>query len=172
LCPARRIRSSIPTICVVGRSGVGKTTLLENLIRELKRRGYRVATVKHHHQPGLEIDQPGKDSWRHAQAGSDFVVIVAPDKLASIRRVEREPTLDEVVAGISGVDVILVEGYKWANRPKIEVMRAERSLEPVCAPDELLAIASDVIGPSYDVPHFNLDDAAGLANLIETHFPH
>jgi len=80
--------------------------------------------------------------------------------------------LDEVVAGISGVDVILVEGYKWANRPKIEVMRAERSLEPVCAPDELLAIASDVIGPSYDVPHFNLDDAAGLANLIETHFLH
>ncbi len=172
MCPIGRIESSIPTICVVGRSGVGKTTLLENLIRELKRRGYRVGTVKHHHQPGLEVDQPGKDSWRHAQAGSDFVVIVAPDRLASIRRVDREPTLDEIVAGICAVDVILVEGYKWADKPKIEVMRAERSLEPVCVPDELLAIASDVTVPSYEIPHFKLDDAAGLANLIETHFLH
>ena len=159
-------------MCVVGRSGVGKTTLLEKLIPELKQRGYRVATVKHHHQPGLEIDQPGKDSWRHAQAGSDFVIIVAPDKLASIRCVDREPTLDEIVAGISGVDLILVEGYKWADKPKIEVMRAEHSLEPVCSPDELLAIASDVTVPSYDIPYFNLEDVVGLVNLIETHILH
>ena len=120
------IGESLPTICVVGRSGVGKTTLLEDLIREFKRRGYRVATVKHHHRPGLEIDQPGKDSWRYAQAGSDLVVLAAPDKLASIRRVDYEPTLDEIVAGISGVDIILVEGYKGADKPKIEVLRAAK----------------------------------------------
>ena len=78
--------AAIPVVCLVGRSGVGKTTLLEKLIPELKRRGYRVATVKHHSRPGFEIDRPGKDTWRHAQAGSDHVIIAAPDRVASIRR--------------------------------------------------------------------------------------
>jgi molybdopterin-guanine dinucleotide biosynthesis protein B len=153
----------------VGRSDVGKTTLLEKLIPELKRRGYRVATVKHHAHPGFEIDQPGKDTWRHARAGSDHVVIAAPDKVAAIRRVDREPTLDEIVAAINDVDIILTEGYKRADKPKIEVVRAARSREPICAPDELLAIVSDVTVP-FDVPRFELDDVKGLADLIEARF--
>lgn len=77
----------IPIICVVGRSKSGKTTLLEKLIPELKRRGYRVATIKHHSHPGFEIDVPGKDTWRHAQAGSDHVIISAPDKVADRKSV-------------------------------------------------------------------------------------
>ena len=84
---------TIPILSIVGKSGSGKTTLLEKLIAELKRRGYRVATIKHHAHPGFEIDQPGKDTWRHAQAGSDHVVIAAPDKIASIRRLERDNQL-------------------------------------------------------------------------------
>ncbi len=164
-----RPREAIPVLSIVGRSDVGKTTLLEKLIPELKRRGYRVATVKHHAHPGFEIDRPGKDTWRHARAGSDHVVIAAPDKVASIRRVDREPTLDEIIAEINDVDIILTEGYKRSNKPKIEVVRAARSREPICTPDELLAIVSDVAVP-FDVPQFELDDVEGLADLIEARF--
>ncbi|MCP4542950.1 MAG: molybdopterin-guanine dinucleotide biosynthesis protein B [Chloroflexi bacterium] len=156
-----------PTICIVGRSKSGKTTLLEKLIREFKQRGYRVATIKHHSHPGFEIDQPGKDTWRHAQAGSDHVVIAAPDKVAAIRRVDREPTLEEITATINGVDVILTEGYKRTGKLKVEIVRAERSTEPICTSDELLALVTDVAVP-YDLPKFSLDDVVGLADLIET----
>jgi molybdopterin-guanine dinucleotide biosynthesis protein B len=173
------VTPTIPIICVVGRSGSGKTTLLEKLIPELKRRGFRVATIKHHGhppgswpqgQPGLEIDQPGKDSWRHAQAGSDHVVLVGPDKVASIRRVDREPTLDEIAAAIRDVDIILAEGYKWAEKPKVEVVRAARGTGPVCPPEELLAVVSDAAAPVRGVPRFDLDDVSGLADLIENRF--
>ena len=86
---------SIPLVCVVGRSKSGKTTLLEKLIRELKNRGYRIGTIKHHSHPGIEMDKPGKDTWRHARAGRDHVVIAAPDQVASIRRVERDAQSSE-----------------------------------------------------------------------------
>lgn len=161
--------TTIPIICIVGRSNVGKTTLLEKLIPALKRRGYRVATIKHHSHPGFEIDQPGKDTWRHAQAGSDHVIIAAPDKVASIRRVEQEPTLDELAATISGVDIILTEGYKRSDKPKIEVVRAARSREPICVPQELVALATDV-PIALAVPQFDLNDAEGLAGLLEQRF--
>ena len=157
---------TIPMITFVGRSGAGKTTFLVRLIAELRQRGYRIATIKHHSHDGFEVDQPGKDSWRHAQAGSEHVVIAAPDKVAFIRRVEREPGLNEIAATMTDVDVILTEGYLRTGRYRIEVVRAERSPEPICQPDELLAIASDVRVP-YDVPLLGLDDAAGLVDLIE-----
>jgi molybdopterin-guanine dinucleotide biosynthesis protein B len=162
--------STTPILCIVGRSGSGKTTLLEKLIPELKRRGYRVATVKHHVHPGFEIDQPGKDSWRHAQAGSDHVVLAARDKVASIRLLDRELTLDEIAATIPGVDIILAEGYKWEAKPKIEVLRAARSSELVSRPEDLLAVVSDLASPVGDVSRFELDDVPGLADLIEIHF--
>ncbi len=156
-----------PIVCVVGRSKVGKTTLLEKLIPELKRRGYRVATIKHHSHPGFEMDKPGKDTWRHAQAGSDHVIIAAPDKVAAIRRVEQDPTLDELAATVTSVDIILTEGYKRSTRPKIEVVRAARSAQPICDPHEILAFATDVALPM-DIPQFPLDDVADLADLLET----
>ena len=159
----------IPIICVVGRSDVGKTTLLEKLIPELKRRGYRVGTIKHHAHPGFEIDHPGKDTWRHAQAGSDHVVIAAADKVSSVRLVDRELMLDEIAATISDVDLILAEGYKRTGELKIEVVRAARSTEPICTPEELLAVVSDVAVP-FDGPRFELDDVIGLADLIEARF--
>lgn len=161
--------TTIPIICIVGRSNVGKTTLLEKLIPALKRRGYRVATIKHHSHLGFEIDQPGKDTWRHAQAGSDHVIIAAPDKVASIRRVEQEPTLDELAATIREVDIILTEGYKRSDKPKIEVVRAARSREAICTPEELVAFATDV-PLALEVPQFDLNDAEGLAGLLETQF--
>jgi molybdopterin-guanine dinucleotide biosynthesis adapter protein len=154
-----------PVVCIVGRSKVGKTTVLEGLIRELKSRGYRVGTIKHHSHAGFEVDQEGKDSWRHAQAGSDHVVVAAPDKVASIRRLEHELALEELVAGMNDVDIVLAEGYKRSGQLKIEVVRAARSTEPICTPDEVMAVVTDV--PALPAATLlALDDAAGLADLI------
>jgi molybdopterin-guanine dinucleotide biosynthesis protein B len=158
----------IPVLSVVGKSGAGKTTLLEKLIRELKRRGYRVATVKHDAH-SFEIDHPGKDTWRHAQAGSDHVVIASPARIAHIQRVERELTLPEIVATISDADIILTEGYKRGPAKKIEVSRAEKGSELLCTRQELIAIAADQRF-DMDVPQFGLDDAARLVDLIERTF--
>ena len=158
----------IPIISVVGKSGVGKTTLLEKLIAELKQRGLRVAVVKHDVH-GFEIDQPGKDSWRLAQAGSDSVVIASPKRLALIKRLDREMALSEIAAFLTDVDIILTEGYKRGDAPKIEVSRRERGGELLCTADELVAVVSD---RSYDldVPQFGLDDARGIVDWLERRF--
>lgn len=161
--------NGIPVITIIGRSKSGKTTLLEKLIVELKRRAYRIATIKHHSHAGFDIDRPGKDSWRHAQAGSDHVIIAAPDKIASYRLLERELTLDEIIAGINDVDIILVEGYKRAGKPTLEVIRSEISLEPICPLEQCFAIASDVALP-LPIPRFDLSDVTGIARFIEGEF--
>ena len=156
---------NIPILSIVGRSGSGKTTLLENIIVELKRRGYRLATIKHHAHSGFEIDQPGKDTWRHAKAGSDLVIIAAPDKMATIRTLEHELTLDEIVSGIDGVDIILTEGYKRAGKPALEVVRAEVSTKPICNPDQLVALVTDTELDT-DVPQFHLQDVNQIVDFI------
>lgn len=157
----------VPVVSIVGRSNVGKTTLLEKLIAELKRRGYRVATVKHDVH-GFELDRPGKDSWRHAQAGSDLVVIAGPNQMAMIARTLRELSLDEIVARLPvEVDIVLTEGYKRGDRPKIEVSRAACGRELLCQPQELLALVTDQAFPGLGVPQYALEDVAGLADLLE-----
>lgn len=156
----------IPVISIVGgTSNSGKTTLLEKIIREAKRRRWRVATLKHDVH-GFEMDQPGKDTWRHAQAGADVVVISSPQRIALLERVAEDQPLDEVLARIRGVDVIFTEGYKHGNKPKIEVYRSAVHQELFAKPEELFAIASDI---SFDngIPCFGLDDARGICDLIE-----
>jgi molybdopterin molybdotransferase len=160
---------TIPMITFVGRSGAGKTTLLVRLIAELTQRGYRVATIKHHSHDGFEVDRPGKDSWRHAQAGSEHVVIVSPHKIASYRRLERELPLEEVAAGIHGVDLILVEGYKQARLPTVEVVRAANSRDLVGQPAFRFALVTD-LDLEIEVPRFSLEDVQGLADCIEARF--
>ena len=159
----------IPVVTVIGKSGCGKTTMLEKLVREFKRRNYRVATVKHHSHHGFDIDKPGKDSWRFAQAGSDHVVIASPDKLASYRKLERELSLDEISAGIADVDLILVEGYKQAGKPSLEVVRAENSRELIGGREQRFAVAAD-FPLDLGVPHFSLEDVGGIVDLIEERF--
>lgn len=156
---------AVPVISVVGKSGVGKTTALERILPELKRRGYRVGTIKHHVHP-FGIDLPGKDSWRHGQAGSDAVAISGPNKLAVIRTLEEEMPLDGIVALLGEVDLVITEGYKRGDKLKIEISRRERSTELLCRPDELLCVMADypVDAP---VAQFSLDDAAGVVDLIE-----
>jgi molybdopterin-guanine dinucleotide biosynthesis protein MobB len=156
----------IPVVSIVGKSNVGKTTLIEKLIRELKKRGYKVAVVKHscaNHL--LEIDKPGKDTWRHARAGADTVAIASPRLVAMFSYLEAERDLDEILVQIKGVDVILTEGFKKGNKMKIEVCRAAISRELCCRREELLAVAGD-FNPEVAVPYFDLNDAVGLVDLI------
>lgn len=156
----------VPIICVVGKSNTGKTTLLEKLIPELTRRGYRVGTVKHDVH-GFEMDKPGKDSWRHAQAGASAVVVSSPEKIAVIQRVEREKSLSQIAEMIGdAVDIILCEGFKRSGQLKVEISRSEVSTELLCSEEELVALVSDVRHP-LRVPQFGLDDVKGLADLLE-----
>ncbi len=156
----------VPILSVVGKSNSGKTTLLVKLIPELKRRGLRVATIKHHSRPGFEIDRQGKDTWRFAEAGSDHVVLAAPDKIASIRRLDREMSLDEIADGIKDVDLILTEGYIRSEKPAVEVVRAERSQDLISNPEQLIAVITDS-RLEVDCPQFDLDDASSIADFIE-----
>jgi molybdopterin-guanine dinucleotide biosynthesis protein B len=163
-------RGIAPVVSVVGRSGVGKTTALELIVRELKQRGYRVGTVKHDAH-GFDMDKPGKDSWRHARAGSDAVAVSGPRKMALIRQLDQEMPLDEIVSLMGGVDLVLTEGYKRGDKPKIEVTRREHGTELLCQAQELIGIMADY-AVSLPVPQFALDDAAGVVDLLERLYLH
>jgi molybdopterin-guanine dinucleotide biosynthesis protein B len=114
-------------VSFVGKSGSGKTTLIEAAVRELKKKGFRVAVVKHAHH-GFEMDRPGKDSWRFAQAGSDIVAVSSPGRLAMIEHVEGELDYDQVISRIgSKVDIVLVEGFKQSSKVKVDVSGEERN---------------------------------------------
>ena len=159
----------VPIVCVVGKSGVGKTYVIEKLVAELKGRGYRVATIKHS-ASGFDIDHEGKDTWRYAQAGSDTVTISSPQKIAIIRKVDHDHTLAELQRFIgSDFDIILAEGFKQDKAPKIEVHRKEFGPDLLCSKEELLAIATDE-KLKVDVPQYGLEDAPGLVDFIEKRF--
>jgi len=156
-----------PIVSVVGRSDSGKTTFLEKLIPALKARGLKLAVVKHDSH-GFEMDRPGKDTWRLREAGADAVMISAPNQMALIRRgLEREATLDELAAMVEGhVDLVLTEGYKSGDKPKIEVSREViMGGQLLCSREELLAVVADGPRP-VEVPQFGLEDAAGVADLL------
>ncbi|MEA1959889.1 MAG: molybdopterin-guanine dinucleotide biosynthesis protein B [Bacillota bacterium] len=156
--------TNTPVISFIAKSGTGKTTLIEKVIKGLKALDYKVAVIKHDAHR-FDMDKPGKDSWKMAQAGADIVVISSPEKVALIEKVEEEKTLDDVIAMLSPVDLILTEGFKFSANPRIEVFRAEVTKELLSEPHELLAIASDVQW-NIGVPCYHIDDADGVVNEI------
>lgn len=157
-----------PIVAIIGSSGSGKTTLLEKLLPELKSRGYHVATAKHTPH-GMTFDQPDKDSWRHLQAGSEAVVINSQEQLVLIKPVESEVTLDEVAQLLGqDYDLILAEGFKQSNAPKIEVHRKEAGL-PLRDIKGLIAIVTDEPRGT-KTRQFSLNDIKGLADLLEHDF--
>ena len=160
----------IPIVSIVGKSNSGKTTLIEKLVPELVRRGYRVATVKHDVH-GFDVDQEGKDSWRHKKAGAHTVVISSSTKLALIRDADHDASLAELRDKyIQDVDLVLSEGFKKNNQPKIEVFRKEIHRDLLCTEDDnLVAIATNQ-ALDVGVPCFDLNDTRGLADLIENEF--
>lgn len=157
----------IPIISIIGRRNSGKTTLIEKLIPELIKRGYGVATVKHHVHK-FDIDKEGKDSWRHKKAGAKISIVSSPKKIALFEDTDGDNTLEELRSNyIKGVEIILSEGYREGYQPKIEVARGETGKDLLCNyEDNLIAIVSS---QSYDisVPVFSPEDIKGLTNLIE-----
>jgi molybdopterin-guanine dinucleotide biosynthesis protein B len=158
-----------PIISVVGYSGAGKTTLMEKLISELTRRSYRVGSIKHDVH-GFEMDKPGKDSWRHKQAGACTTLISSPRQIGMVMDVDHDHNPDELKKFFSNVNVILTEGYKKQSRPKVEIFRSEIHDEPLCRSDDnIVAIMSD-IPVELKVRRFALDDVVGLVDFLVDRF--
>ena len=161
---------SPPIVCFVGRSNSGKTTLIERLIPELTRAGYRVATIKHAGH-GFDLDTEGKDSWRHKRAGASKVVVLSKGSLAMFADVPEELPVEQVRDQFvnDGIDLIIAEGWKSEGFPKVVVVREELQ-EVQVSLEGLLAVAS--IKPiECDVPWFDRDDVKSLAQLIISRFP-
>ena len=159
-----------PIVSIVGRSGCGKTTLIERLLPLLAARGARVATVKHHRHRS-PVDVPGKDSWRHARAGARAVVVAGAAELAFFRSVEGPPDLAQIVRDyLADMDLVLTEGFKEGPAPKIEVNRAAQGLGLLCGPgDNLIAVVTDR-AVAAAVPVFGLDAIEPLAAFIESRY--
>ena len=159
---------------LAGWSGSGKTTLMTALIPELVARGLSVSTVKHAHH-AFDVDQPGKDSWRHRQAGASEVMIVSERRWALMHELRGapEPGLDELVRRITPVDLLLVEGFKYHPHPKIEVHRPSVG-KPLLYPDDryIVAVAADEELPGLTLPRLPLGDAAAIADFIVQHDGH
>jgi molybdopterin-guanine dinucleotide biosynthesis protein MobB len=165
--------NTVPVVSIVGVAGSGKTTFLEKLIRELSDRGMRVATAKHYHHD-YDTDVPGKDSWRHAQAGSVVAMVSSPAKLSLVQRVPREMTIAELalIAHNAGSDILLTEGYKREGVNRVEISRrGTGAAELLTSADDLIALVTDMpeVAPA-GVAVFSLDDAAGVADLVQARF--
>lgn len=159
----------VPYLSIVGFSGSGKTTLMERLIGELTRRGLRIGSIKHDSH-GFEMDHPGKDSWRHKQAGAAVSMIASPHQIGMVRDVDRDHRLEELVAMLPDVDLAIAEGFKRGTHPKIEIHRPAANPESACKGDpHLLAVVSDT-ALEWGVPRFGLDEIGALADFVEKHF--
>ena len=151
---------------VVGWKNAGKTTLVERLVAEFVRRGWRIATVKHGHHD-LDVDQPGRDSWRHRAAGATEVAVLGGRRYAIMREVE--PTLDEVLARLLPADLVLIEGYKREAHRKIEVRAGG---EPMAGGDPaIVAIAADRRPIDTVLPWFRRDAVGDIADFIAARVP-
>jgi molybdopterin-guanine dinucleotide biosynthesis protein B len=160
----------LPILCFVGASNSGKTTYLEKIIPELCRRGYRVGTIKHDVH-GFEMDREGKDTWRHRKAGAGTIAISSPSQVASIRKVEAEMSIEELVAHYFWSEHLLItEGFKRSRFPKIEVFRTAVEPHPICGTeDNLIAVVTDD-AVEVDVPVFRFDQVEQMGEFIENRY--
>ncbi|MFZ1426735.1 MAG: molybdopterin-guanine dinucleotide biosynthesis protein B [Geminicoccaceae bacterium] len=153
---------------IVGWKNNGKTTLVERLVADFTAAGYRVSTVKHAHHE-VDLDQPGKDSWRHREAGAREVVLATARRWAVIHelREEPEPPLDALLARMTPVDLVIVEGFKRFPHPKLEVHRRERGTPLLAREDPtVVALAADVRFHDLALPQFELDNISGIMAFI------
>ena len=156
-------------ISIVGKSDSGKTTLLEKLIRDLTARGYKLGTAKHAHH-GFDLDQMGKDSYRHRQAGAASTLVIAKDTVALMKDDDSD-FAERMRTYLSDRDIIIVEGFKHLGLPKIEIFRKEsKHKAPLFLKDDtLMAFVSDSAFEP-DVPCFGLEDISAIADFIEDRF--
>ena len=156
---------------LAGWSGSGKTTVLVRLVPLLAGRGLRVSTVKHAHH-GFDIDHPGKDSYRHRGAGATEVLVASAKRWALIHELHEapEPELAELLARMTPVDLVLIEGFKRDPHPKLEIWRRSNG-KPLLCPDDphIVAVASDEPVEGLPVPRLDLNDTDALARFIIGH---
>lgn len=151
----------------VGHSGAGKTTLIEKLLPELTRRGVRVATLKHAHHT-VQLDTPGKDSWRYKQAGAVMSMLVTTHALQLVADTppERDPA-QLAQRFMNDADLVLAEGFSYSAGVKIEVLRRECGKPPRCSLEQnLIAMVTDEADVYPDLPHFGLEDVAGIVDFM------
>lgn len=155
-------------LSIVGTSGSGKTTLIEKLIPELKRRGYRIGTIKHTHHP-CDVDRRGKDTARHKIAGAETVILASRNRISLVKDMPCD-ALDQLMPYMTDLDLVITEGYKRENKPKIEVIRGETGKAPLYDghPDFIALVSDTDIDAA--VPVFDPDDAPTIADFIETCF--
>ena len=152
---------------LVGRSGSGKTSLMVRLLPELRRRGLTVSTIKHAHH-GFDLDHPGKDSFRHREAGAKEVMLVADARWALMHEIAdaREPPLEELVRRMAPVDFVLIEGFHTHGHPMIEVYRPSEGHALLWREgSNIVAVASDEPLPAVTVPVLDLNDAQAIATF-------
>ena len=152
---------------VIGWKNAGKTSLMERLVAEISGRGLRVSTVKHVHHD-VDLDQPGKDTFRHRTAGAEEVVLASANRMALLREHRgAEPELAVILARMAPVDLVLVEGYKRDAHPKIEVFRREAGHDLIQPGDPMVrAVATDAALAVLAVPVLDLNDTAAIADFI------
>ena len=154
-----------------GFSGSGKTTLVEQVVARLRGAGLRVSVVKHAHHD-FDIDHEGKDSWRHRQAGAYEVVIASDVRLAKIREFEQpsDPTVHDLIRELQPCDWVLVEGFKRARMPKIEVWRPSTGHEVQYPVDpDVVAICTDSAGElpvATTLPVLDLNDTQAVVDFL------
>jgi molybdopterin-guanine dinucleotide biosynthesis protein MobB len=153
-------------ISFVGKSSSGKTTLLEKVIAELKKRGHKVAIVKHSHHKD-DLDTAAKDTWRFTKAGSELSAINSLDHLAIYKRMDSYFDPQDIANYVLwDFDILLTEGFKGSNYPKIEIHRSEQGEELLTDPKLLLAVVTDK-PLKINVPQYSHDDISGIADIIE-----
>lgn len=159
-----------PLVAFVGWSDAGKTTFIEKLIPALVKSGLRVGTIKHDRH-GFEMDRPGKDSWRHKQAGAVTTLVSSPVRIGMVQDVDHDYSLDELLPFFRNVDLVLAEGYKHEAKNKIEVFRPPSpDSKPLCVNDSrLIALVSD-LPMDLGVPRFGLEDAGAMAQFLAAFF--
>ena len=154
-------------IGLAGWSGAGKTTLLTRVIPQLLKQGLRLSVIKHAHH-AFDVDVPGKDSWRHREAGASEVLVSSSQRWALMHELRgaAEPRLPELLAKMSRVDLVVVEGFKRELHRKIEIHRAANG-KPLLFPDDpdVVGIATD-ISVETTLPTAHLDDIEGVAAML------
>ena len=162
-------RKSVPVAAIVGFSNSGKTTVMEKLVSEMVGRGFRVGTVKHDVH-GFDMDHPGKDTWRHKQAGATATIISSPRQIGMVKDVDHDHDPLELASLMPDVDLVLLEGYKRAAIPKIEVFRSEVSKKIFNQDDpNLVAVISDA-KHHIPVPCFGHEEIGRITDFLIDRF--
>ncbi len=154
---------------VTGWKNSGKTGLMERLVAEFSARGFSVSTIKHAHHR-FDVDHPGKDSFRHREAGAKEVLLASRNRFALMHelRDDAEPTLEQLLAKLMPVDLVLIEGYKRDRHPKIEAHRKETRQDLIAPTDDTIRAVASNDTLSLGKPVFDLDDTQAIADFIQS----